>query len=306
MTIQASMSPHVAIVVSDVSIKNDIATSISYIHICDQPLVKTVHHVAFVTSTEAELFAIRCGINQACNKENIFKVIVITDSIHVAKKIFDTKSHLYQIYTLVILNELRQFFTRCQDNHIKFWECPSRLRWNLHKSVDKDLKSFKPTPILPNKTSWDYCKKVNSNDIIKQWRMTFQALDRKGRHFLDLVDDNLETVEPSYTKGSSWLQFFSHSNSLCAWATRAITNHVLIGKYCLRFFTNENFKYSCGSYPIETRRHILYKCTRHNRYWNPRRDALSHFIMFLSANPKAFAFTDSASSVSPGWSWYDF
>ena len=63
MTIQASMSPHAAIVVSDVSIKNDIATSISYIHICDQPLVKTVHHVAFVTSTEAELFAIRCGIN---------------------------------------------------------------------------------------------------------------------------------------------------------------------------------------------------------------------------------------------------
>ena len=128
MTIQASMSPHVAIVVSDVSIKNDIATSISYIHICVQPLVKTVHHVAFVTSTEAELFAIRCGINQACNKENISKVIVITDSIHVAKKIFDTKSHLYQIYTLVILNELRQFFTRCQDNHIKFWECPSQLR----------------------------------------------------------------------------------------------------------------------------------------------------------------------------------
>ena len=128
MTIQAFMSPHTAIVVSDTSIKNDIATSISHIHICDQPLVKMVHHAAFVTSTEAELFAIRCGINQACNKKNISKVIVITNSIHAAKKIFDTKSHLYQIHTLVILNELRQFFTRCQDNYIKFWECPSQLR----------------------------------------------------------------------------------------------------------------------------------------------------------------------------------
>ena len=166
MTIQAS-TPHTVIVVSDASIKNDIATSISHIHICDQPLVKTVHHVAFVTSTEVELFAIRCGINQACNKENISKVIVITDSIHVAKKIFDTKSHLYQIHTSVILNKLRQFFTRCQDNHIKFWECPSQLRWNLHKFVDKDSKSFKLIPIFPNKTSWDYCKKVNSDDIIK-------------------------------------------------------------------------------------------------------------------------------------------
>ena len=49
--------------------------------------------VTFITSTEAELFAIRCGINQACSKENISKVIVITDSIHAAKKIFDSKSH---------------------------------------------------------------------------------------------------------------------------------------------------------------------------------------------------------------------
>ena len=63
MTIQSSLSPHTAIVVSNTSIKNDIATSVSYIHICDQSLVKMVHHMAFVTSTEAELFAIRCGIS---------------------------------------------------------------------------------------------------------------------------------------------------------------------------------------------------------------------------------------------------
>ena len=130
--------------------------------------------------------------------------------------------------------------------------------------------------------------------------MTFQASDRKGRHFLDLVDDNLETVELSYTKEGPWLQSFGHSNSLCTQATRAITNHALIGKYCLCFFPNEDFKCPCRSYPIETRRHILHECTRHNRYWNPRRDALSHFIMFLSVNSKAFAFTDSASSIGPG------
>ena len=118
ITIQSSMSPHIAIVVSDTSIKNDITTSVSHIYIHDQPLVKMVHHVAFVTSTEAELFAIRCSINQACNKANISKVIIITDSIHMAKKIFNTKSHLYQIHTSVILNELRQFFTKYQENHI--------------------------------------------------------------------------------------------------------------------------------------------------------------------------------------------
>ena len=140
MTIQSLLSPHMAIVVSNASIKNDIATSVSHIHICDQPLVKTVHHMAFVTSTEAELFAVRCSINQACSKENISKIIVVTNSIHVVKKIFDTKSHLYQIYMAAIFNELRQFFTTCQENHIEFWECPSRLRWRLHKSANRDSK----------------------------------------------------------------------------------------------------------------------------------------------------------------------
>jgi len=31
--------------------------------------------------------------------------------------------------------------------------------------------------------------------------MTFQALDGKGNQFLDLMDDNLETIKLSYTKG---------------------------------------------------------------------------------------------------------
>jgi len=61
--------------------------------------------------------------------------------------------------------------------------------------------------------------------------MTFQALDGKGNHFLDLLDDDLNVIEPSYTRGRPWLQAFGHSNSLCARATRAITNHAPIGKY---------------------------------------------------------------------------
>jgi len=52
-----------------------------------------LHYVTFVTSTEAELFAIRYGINQASTKENISKIIVATNSIHVAKNFFDPSSH---------------------------------------------------------------------------------------------------------------------------------------------------------------------------------------------------------------------
>ena len=129
--------------------------------------------------------------------------------------------------------------------------------------------------------------------------MTFQALDGKGRHFLDLVDDNFNVIEPSYTKGGPWLQSFGYSNMLCVYTMRAITNHTLIGKYWLRFFPKEEFKCSCSNYPIESRRHTLHDCMRFNGYWNPRRDSLSHFVIFLIANPNAFAFIDNYSLIVP-------
>ena len=85
MVIESSLLQSIAIVATDASIKNDITTFILHTHTLNQPLIKMLHHAAFVTSAEAELFAIRCGINQASTKENISKIIVITNSIHVAK-----------------------------------------------------------------------------------------------------------------------------------------------------------------------------------------------------------------------------
>ena len=153
MVIESSDSPFTAIVVMDASIKNDIATSILHIYTFNSPLIKTLHHTVFVTSTEAELFAIRCSINRAANQEDISKIIVITDSIHGAKKIFDLSPHPYQIHVVAILNELHKFFVRNQNNLIEFWECSSRLNWTLHKAVDKDSKTFNPSPVFPCKMS---------------------------------------------------------------------------------------------------------------------------------------------------------
>ena len=105
-----SSSLFMAIIVMDASIKNDIATSISYIYLSNHLLTKTVHYMAFVTSTEAKLFMIRCGINQACIKENMSKIIVVTNSIYAAKKIFDTVSHPYQSHAVAILSKIHLFF----------------------------------------------------------------------------------------------------------------------------------------------------------------------------------------------------
>ena len=293
MTLCCSSEPHTALVITDASIKKDIATSISHIHLFNQPIIKTVHHASFVTSMEAELFAIRCGINQASAIDNVSKIIVVTDSIHAARRIFDCDAHPYQIHSTAILKELRFFFSAHDSNSIEFWECPSKLRWKLHSEVNKDSKSFLISPSYPSKTSWDFCKKSDCDELIKLWKMTFQASDGKGNHFLDLLDDDLNVIEPSYSKGGPWLQAFGHSNSLCAQAVRAISNHAPIGEYRLRFFPNMDFVCPCNNYPIETRRHILHECRRFNGYWNPGRDTLSHFVMFLTANPNAFAFTNN-------------
>ena len=83
---------------------------------------------------------------------------------------------------------------------------------------------------------------------------------------MDLLDDDLNPIEPSIIKGSSWLLYFGHSNTLCAWASRAITNHALIGEYLLKFFPKKEFGYPCGKYPIETRQYILYKYQMFNNY----------------------------------------
>ena len=260
------------LIVTDTSIKNDITTSVVHIYQTNIPLIKTVHHAVFVTSSEVELFAMRYGINHACSKDNISKIIVITDSIHAVKLIFNSLSHPLQSHSAAILSELQLFFNKSQDNTIEFWKCPSRLKWRFHKNVDKDSKSFNPTPIFLCKMSWDYCKKTDSDNVIKQWKMQFQASDGKGNNFMDLLDNDSNVIEPSYIKRGPWLQVFGHSNSLCAQTTWAITNYMPLGEFCLRFFPKENFKCPCNNYPIETRRHILHECQRFNGYWNPRRD----------------------------------
>jgi len=292
MVLESSSFPSVAIVASDASIKNNVATSITHIHMVDKPLIRTVHHAVNIMSTEAELFAIRCGINQTLYFNNISKTIVITDSIHVAHKIFDSLAHPYQILLAAILSDLCVFFNSHINNSIEFWECPSCLNWQLHEKVDKKTKAFNFTPLLLCKNSWNFSKKNESDDILNAWKMMFQASNFKGNYFLDLLDDNDNIIEPTYVKGGSWLKMIGHSNLLCARATRAITNHAPISEYRLRFFPRVEFKCLCGQYPIELRRHILYECSRFNSYWNPRRDSLSHFIMFLEFNPNAFSFCD--------------
>ena len=62
-----------------------------------------------MSTIKAKLFAIRCSINQAIGISYIKCIVIITDSLHTAKKIFDSSSHSYQIHSATITHKLREF-----------------------------------------------------------------------------------------------------------------------------------------------------------------------------------------------------
>ena len=57
-----------------------------HIHVFNKLIIKILHHAINITSSKAEFFAIRCSINQVIYLHGISKIIVVTDSIHVAKR----------------------------------------------------------------------------------------------------------------------------------------------------------------------------------------------------------------------------
>ena len=131
-----SSDPSIALVVADASIKNQVAISISYIHVHNKQVIKIIYHTVNVIITEAKLFAIRYSINQATNLQGIRKIVVITNFIHSARKFFDYSLYLFQVYMVSIFNELGRFFNTKNSNTIKFWEC--WCDWVLHKAIDKN------------------------------------------------------------------------------------------------------------------------------------------------------------------------
>jgi len=247
--LESSSDQKSVIIITDASIKNNVTASIAHIHFFNNPLKKMLHHVVDITPTEAELFTIRCGINQAVQTQDVSCIIVITNTIHVSKKIIDPFMHPHQQQTIAVSKELHAFFNNHSDNTIEFWNCP-KDEWHLHAVVYKEMKKFDLVPLYPSKLLWDFNKKEECDNIIKEWCMTFKSLDLKRRNFLHLLNNNLSEIKLSYTKGGPWPEHIGFSNLLCARATQAITNHV----------PREEFKCLCRLYPIKSKHHILHEC----------------------------------------------
>jgi len=84
-----------------------------------------IYHAVNVTTTEVELFTIRCGINQAVQIMDASHIIVITDSVY---QVFNQSIHPYQQQSIAVLEDLRLFFNKQPSNIIEFWNCPSNAK----------------------------------------------------------------------------------------------------------------------------------------------------------------------------------
>ena len=153
------MNPHSVVIVSNASIKNHVVTSISYIYLYNSLVIKIIYYVVNILSTEAKLFVIRYGINQAVCISNINYIFVITNSNHAADRIFDSLLHLYQIHSLTISYKLRKFFQENNNKSIKFWNYLSKYKWSLYDTVNKETKKFDLTSIFPCRPLWNFSKK---------------------------------------------------------------------------------------------------------------------------------------------------
>jgi len=105
----ASLDLKTIVVVSEASIRKNIAISISHVHSFPNDIRKTIYYAINITLTKAKLSTIRCGVNQAIQIPDT-TCIVIMDFIYIAKYIFDFFIYLYQLQLITIAKNLRMFF----------------------------------------------------------------------------------------------------------------------------------------------------------------------------------------------------
>ena len=92
----SSNSPDTMFIISNASVKNNIITFISYVQRECNIITKTVYHTMNISTTKAKLFTIRYDVSQVSKMQNITWIIIVTNTIPAAKRIFDTSYHSYQ------------------------------------------------------------------------------------------------------------------------------------------------------------------------------------------------------------------
>ena len=147
--------------------------------------------------------AICLGLISVIEEENVHNIIIITNSIVAAKKVFESKTDLLQNMFIPVTSAIDSFFRKDGRNKIQFWFCPSKAKWPKHKLVNDQVKANNYTPIFPSKESDLFNKKKECDNILFKWQDSFMSNPKKGQCFLDFEDKNQKVIKPTYIKGSS-------------------------------------------------------------------------------------------------------
>jgi len=234
--------------------------------------------------------AIHLGLIPTMEEENVHNIIVITDSIATAKKVFESKTDLLQNMFIPVTSAIDSFFRKDGRNKIQFWFCPSKAKWPKHKLVNDQIKANNYTPIFPSKESDLFNKKKECDNILSEWQNSFMSNPKRGQCFLDFEDENQKVIKLTYAKGGSWLPSIGFTNSLCAHFTHITTSHAPIGEYRQRFLPHLPISCPCGEAEVQTREHIVMECETHDPSTHPCNIIINSFVHFLVDNPSTFSF----------------
>jgi len=287
----SQIAPHNIAIVADGGIKkSQVATAVTHIW-SENSLVQCLQaNSTNITSIEAKLMAIYLGLIPAMEEENVHNIIVITDSIAVAKKFFESKTDPLQNMFIPVTSAIDSFFRKDGRNKIQFWFCFSKTKWPKHKLVDDQVKADKCAPIFPSKESYLFNKKKECDNILSEWQDFFMSNPKRGQLFLDFEDKNQKVIKPTYAKGGSWLPSIGFTNSLCARFTHMTTGHAPIREYKQRFLSHLPISCPCGKAKVQTREYIVMECDTYDPSTRPCNIIINSFVYFLVDNPSTFSF----------------
>jgi len=232
--------------------KSQVATTVAHIWSENSIVQRLQANSINITSIEAELMAICLGLIPAMEEENVHNIIVITDSIAAAKKVFESKTNPLQNMFILVTAVIDFFFRKDDRNKIQFWFCPSKAKWPKHKLVNDQVKADKCAPIFLSKESHLFNKKKECNNILSEWQDSFMSNPKRGQLFLNFEDENQKVIKPTYAKGGSWLPSIGFTNLLCTCFTRMTTGHAPIGEYRQRFLPYLPISCPCSEAEVQT------------------------------------------------------
>ena len=132
--------------------------------------------------------AIQTGLISAIKRNNIHDIIVITDSISIAKKILKSKVNPLQNIFISIASAIEVYLKKNSRKKIHFWYCSSKAKWPRHQLVNDQVKASECPPVFSSKDLHLFSRKKEYNSILHEWQEFFANSIKKDQYFLNFED----------------------------------------------------------------------------------------------------------------------